>query len=81
LFVWSRAACSLTPTTSLQLALLPSTRRLWDRASLLNGAVGDHAAELPSLKELGEAIQRHQITTLWLTAGLFQLMVDEELSH
>ncbi|MEO8425661.1 MAG: AMP-binding protein [Verrucomicrobiota bacterium] len=34
----------------------------------------------PSLKELSEAIQRHQITTLWLTAGLFQLMVDEELT-
>src|SRR5260221_12433305 len=34
----------------------------------------------PSLKELGETIQRYQITTLWLTAGLFQLMVDEELS-
>jgi amino acid adenylation domain-containing protein/non-ribosomal peptide synthase protein (TIGR01720 family) len=33
----------------------------------------------PSLAELGEAIVQHQITTLWLTAGLFQLMVDEAL--
>jgi amino acid adenylation domain-containing protein/non-ribosomal peptide synthase protein (TIGR01720 family) len=33
----------------------------------------------PSLAELGEAILQHQITTLWLTAGLFQLMIDEQL--
>ena len=33
----------------------------------------------PSLQELGKAIERHQITTLWLTAGLFHLMVDEQL--
>ncbi|AOX02677.1 hypothetical protein BJP34_27440 [Moorena producens PAL-8-15-08-1] len=34
----------------------------------------------PSLLELGQALQRHQITTLWLTAGLFHLMVDEHLA-
>ena len=34
----------------------------------------------PSLLELGQALQRHQITTLWLTAGLFHLMVEEHLA-
>jgi amino acid adenylation domain-containing protein len=32
-----------------------------------------------SLQELGDAIRRHQVTTLWLTAGLFHLMVDEHI--
>jgi len=30
----------------------------------------------PALNEIGSAIRRHGITTLWLTAGLFHLMVD-----
>jgi thioesterase domain-containing protein/acyl carrier protein len=33
----------------------------------------------PTLAEIGEAIRRHGVTTLWLTAGLFHLMVDEHL--
>jgi amino acid adenylation domain-containing protein len=32
-----------------------------------------------ALKELGDTIRRHQVTTLWLTAGLFHLMVDEHI--
>ena len=31
---------------------------------------------LPSLDELGALLQRHQITILWLTAGLFHQLVD-----
>jgi amino acid adenylation domain-containing protein len=34
---------------------------------------------IPSLEYLGQAIVQYQITTLWLTAGLFHLMVDEQL--
>ena len=34
---------------------------------------------LPSLDELGALLQVHQITVLWLTAGLFHQMVDWEL--
>ncbi|HKG15027.1 MAG TPA: amino acid adenylation domain-containing protein [Pyrinomonadaceae bacterium] len=30
-------------------------------------------------EEIGAAVVRHGVTTLWLTAGLFQLMVDERL--
>ena len=33
----------------------------------------------PSLTELGQTIEQYRITTLWLTAGLFHLMVDEQL--
>jgi aspartate racemase len=33
----------------------------------------------PSLDDLADAIRRHRVTTLWLTAGLFHLMVDERL--
>lgn len=31
----------------------------------------------PSIRELGEEIQRHRITSLYLTSALFNLMVDE----
>jgi acyl-coenzyme A synthetase/AMP-(fatty) acid ligase len=33
----------------------------------------------PSLDEIAEAIERHGVTTLWLTAGLFHLMVEQRL--
>ncbi|MEZ5303394.1 MAG: amino acid adenylation domain-containing protein [Verrucomicrobiales bacterium] len=34
----------------------------------------------PSLETLGEAIRRHGVTTLWLTSGLFQMMVEERIA-
>jgi amino acid adenylation domain-containing protein len=34
---------------------------------------------VPALSELGQAIARHGVTTLWLTAGLFHLIVEERL--
>jgi len=55
-----------------------STFEIW--GSLLNGArLVMLPAGAPSLKELGDAIKRHKVTTLWLTAGLFHLMVDNHL--
>jgi amino acid adenylation domain-containing protein len=55
-----------------------STFEIW--GALLNGA---RLAIMPdgqaSLAEIGEALRRYQVTTLWLTAGLFHLMVDEQL--
>ncbi|HEX2568978.1 MAG TPA: condensation domain-containing protein, partial [Polyangia bacterium] len=56
-----------------------ATFEIW--AALLNGA---RLALLPpgpfSLNELGGAIARHGVTVLWLTAGLFQQMVEGELA-
>ena len=55
-----------------------STFEVW--GSLANGArlvvMPPHA---PTLQEIGEAVQWHGVTTLWLTSGLFNLMVDERL--
>ena len=67
--------------TFLQLAPLAfdaSTLEIW--GSLLNGS---HLVlmplDKPSLTDIGVALKKHKVTTLWLTAGLFQLMVHERL--
>ncbi|MEL7500838.1 MAG: amino acid adenylation domain-containing protein [Cyanobacteria bacterium J06554_6] len=55
-----------------------STFEIW--GALLNGGkLVLLPTQMPSLAELGAAIRTHQVTTLWLTAGLFNLMVDERL--
>jgi aspartate racemase len=55
-----------------------STFEIW--GSLLNGA---QLALMPpgaaSLDELASSLKRYKVTTLWLTAGLFHLMVDTHL--
>jgi len=55
-----------------------STFEIW--GALLNGA---RLAIMPdgqaSLSEIGAALRQYQVTTLWLTAGLFHLMVEEQL--
>ena len=70
-----------TKETFLQLAPVcfdASTFEIW--GSLLNGAkLVVMPSHKPSLKELGQAIRQHQVTTLWLTASLFHLMVDEQI--
>jgi amino acid adenylation domain-containing protein/non-ribosomal peptide synthase protein (TIGR01720 family) len=67
--------------TFLQLAPLAfdaSTFEIW--ASLLNGAkLVVMPPHTPSLEELGLSIKQYQVTTLWLTAGLFHLMVEERI--
>ncbi|HMI17032.1 MAG TPA: amino acid adenylation domain-containing protein, partial [Bradyrhizobium sp.] len=58
------------------LAFDASTFELW--GALLNGGrVVLLPPGQPSLGEIGEAIRQYRVTTLWLTAGLFHLMVDE----
>ncbi|ACB75251.1 non-ribosomal peptide synthetase [Opitutus terrae] len=55
-----------------------STLELW--APLLNGGtLVVMAPGTPTLEALGATIRTERITTLWLTAGLFHLMVDERL--
>ncbi len=65
----------------LQLAPLAfdaSTFEIW--GALLNGAQLVIASpEKPTLVELGQLLRHHQISTLWLTASLFQMMVVEQL--
>ena len=65
----------------LQLAPLAfdaSTFEIW--GPLLNGGkLAVAPPHRPSLAEIGRYITQHGVTTLWLTTGLFHVMVDEEL--
>jgi aspartate racemase len=55
-----------------------STFEIW--GALLNGArLAIMPDGVPSLEEIGRAIREYGVTTLWLTAGLFHLMVDERI--
>src|SRR6185503_14702187 len=55
-----------------------STFEIW--GSLLNGGrLVVMPPGLVSLENLGEAIKRHRVTTVWLTAGLFHQMVETQL--
>ena len=71
----------LSGESILQLAPLAfdaSTFEIW--GSLLNGGrLVMMGAEQPTLEEIGRVISEQQVTTMWLTSGLFHLMVDEQL--
>ncbi|MGK0188016.1 MAG: amino acid adenylation domain-containing protein [Verrucomicrobiales bacterium] len=55
-----------------------STFEIW--GPLLNGGrLAVLPAGTPSLKGIGDAVRDFNVTTLWLTAELFQLMVEERL--
>ncbi|HEX4498729.1 MAG TPA: amino acid adenylation domain-containing protein [Thermoanaerobaculia bacterium] len=57
-----------------------STLEIW--GPLLYGGRLVLAPDGPvSLAGLGALLRRHRVTTLWLTAGLFHQMVDEELEE
>ncbi|HEY3861975.1 MAG TPA: amino acid adenylation domain-containing protein [Verrucomicrobiae bacterium] len=52
-----------------------STFEIW--GALLNGArLVVHPPQMPSVEELARVIERHEVTTLWLTSGWFNQMVD-----
>ena len=56
-----------------------ATLEIW--APLLNGGrLAIMPPGNPSLAGLEEAIERYGVTTLWLTAGFFHVIVDERLS-
>ncbi len=55
-----------------------STFEIW--GALLNGArLAIMPPRSPALDDLGTAIRRHKVTTLWLTSGLFNLMVEQRV--
>ncbi len=55
-----------------------STFEVW--GALLNGArLAVMPPGLPSLEELGAALKRYEVSTLWLTAGLFHQMVETQM--
>jgi aspartate racemase len=72
---------SFAGETFLQLAPISfdaSTFEIW--GALLNGGkLVVMPPAPPSLQDIGSAIREHGVTTLWLTAGLFNAMVDERL--
>jgi amino acid adenylation domain-containing protein len=67
----------------LQLAPLAfdaSTFEIW--GPLLNGArLVVLPPQPPSLAEIGQTLEQQKVTTLWLTAGLFHLMVESQLDR
>ena len=53
-----------------------STLEIW--APLLNGAkLAVPPPEMNSLADIADSLSRYQVTSLWLTSGLFNAMVDE----
>lgn len=55
-----------------------STLEIW--GALLNGArLVIMPASSPTLEELGKVIKQYKVTTLWLTASLFNLMVEKRI--
>jgi amino acid adenylation domain-containing protein len=61
------------------LAFDASTFELW--GALLNGgAIAVHDEAVPTARGLRRTIERHGVTTAWLTAGLFNAIVDEDAS-
>lgn len=60
------------------LAFDASTFEIW--GPLLNGAkLVIMPPQTPSMKELGSVIRQQNVSALWLTAGLFNQMVEEQL--
>ncbi len=75
----TRYCCFGPEEVFLQLAPVSfdaSTFEIW--GALLNGGrLVLMPPATPSLEDIGDAIRRHGVTTLWLTAGLFHLMVEQ----
>jgi aspartate racemase len=74
--------CTITPDdVFLQAAPVSfdaATFEIW--GALLNGAtLAILPPEATTLEQIGRAIREYGVTTLWLTAGLFHLMVEQRL--
>jgi len=59
------------------LAFDASTFEIW--GALLNGGrVVIHPEAVPTARGLADSIRRHGVTTMWLTAALFNMVIDED---
>lgn len=57
-----------------------STLEIW--GALLNGGrLVLQAQQKPTLPEICDAIQKHKVTSVWFTVGLFNMLVDEQLDR
>ena len=56
-----------------------STFEVWG-ALLRGGRCALYPDRIPTVKELGRAIEKHGVDTLWLTSSLFNAVVDEDPS-
>jgi len=68
--------------TFLQLAPMgfdASTFELWG-ALLHGGRCAVYPRRVPEVERLGEVLSNEDVTTLWLTASLFNVVVDEDVS-
>lgn len=72
------AFAELGPGTTMLHAASPAfdatTLELW--GPLANGGTVAVLAEQPSPDAVADAVERHEVTTMWLTAGLFHELVD-----
>ncbi len=53
-----------------------STFEIW--GPLLSGGCLVTAPQSPSLSEIGDLLEKFKVTTLWLTAGLFNVFMEEQ---
>jgi amino acid adenylation domain-containing protein len=57
-----------------------STLEIW--GALMNGGrLVLQAQQKPTLPEICDAIQKHKVTSVWFTVGLFNMLVDEQLER
>ena len=54
-----------------------ATFELWG-ALLHGGKCVLFPGEIPSPRELGKVLKKHRVETLWLTAALFNTVIDQE---
>jgi amino acid adenylation domain-containing protein len=53
-----------------------STFEIW--GPLLNGGCLVTVSETPALWEIGQLVEKFKVTTMWLTAGLFNVLMEEQ---
>jgi amino acid adenylation domain-containing protein len=58
------------------LAFDASTFEIWG-ALLHGGRLVQYEEEIPTARKIAEAVAAHKVTTIWLTAALFNAVVDE----